>query len=245
MSEWVSKWPITTPVNIYAPLGPTRILLHDPARTRASSHALTRYTTSGSACSTGSSSVSESPVRMNRGRVPSYLREGRGRVEQISRGVISIEHAWKNNRRDTHSIRSYYEGMKEQQEAAGSRSRGLSNMSNVVLGDDRIHWDKSFSQEAFKLDAVRARSVKRHANFSEKVRRFVAAAALVMVEVVVVVGSALHIASCANVPLPPPRPPPPPPPPPPPTAPRPPQLTHPRNAVQDGAPTVLGLQGCK
>jgi len=126
---------------------------------------------SGSACSTGSSSVSESPVRMNRGRVPSYLREGRGRVEQISRGVISIEHAWKNNRRDTHSIRSYYEGMKEQQEAAGSRSRGLSNMSNVVLGDDRIHWDKSFSQEAFKLDAVRARSVKRHANFSEKTER--------------------------------------------------------------------------
>ena len=98
-------------------------------------------------------------MRLNRERVPRYLREGRGQVEQISRGVISVEHAWKNNKRDTRSVRSYYEGMKEAQEAAGCRSRGLSNMSNVVLGDDRIHWDKSFSQEAYKLDASRAQLV--------------------------------------------------------------------------------------
>ena len=122
-------------------------------------------------------------MRLNRERVPRYLREGRGQVEQISRGVISVEHAWKNNKRDTRSVRSYYEGMKEAQEAAGCRSRGLSNMSNVVLGDDRIHWDKSFSQEAYKLDASRAQLVKRHSNFNEKVRSF----EVVVVAVVAVV----------------------------------------------------------
>ena len=59
------------------------------------------FGTNSSASASGGasdSSASDSPVRMNRVRVPNYVREGRGRVEQISRGVISGDNTFKVSR---------------------------------------------------------------------------------------------------------------------------------------------------
>lgn len=97
-------------------------------------------------------------------RVPPQRREGRGIVEQISRSVIHPKTVKKVDPEEEYQIHEFYEACRTSEDKPINYQHGLSNYSNVVMGDHRIRFKKSFSQECFKLDGLRARRFRNKPN---------------------------------------------------------------------------------
>jgi hypothetical protein len=62
-------------------------------------------------------------------------------------------------KKDYPSINDYYRAMAQHGDKPIQYQHGLSNYSNVLLGDDRISFKKSLSQDAYNLDPDRATKV--------------------------------------------------------------------------------------
>lgn len=110
----------------------------------------------------GSSVISN---QIGRKRVPQHKRDGRGMVEQISTGMVSLDAACrttipKGTRPvNLESVYDSFEESKKNDARLGSlpgHTVGAGNRSNIMFGDDRIRFKTSYSQEVYKLDPQRA-----------------------------------------------------------------------------------------
>jgi hypothetical protein len=77
---------------------------------------------------------------------------------RISESLLVSDMNVKGKKKDYPSINDYYRAF-AQGEKPIQYQHGLSNYSNVQLGDDRISFKKSLSQEAYNLDPDRAAKV--------------------------------------------------------------------------------------
>lgn len=100
---------------------------------------------------------------LGRKRVPRHKREGRGMIEQISVGTLTVDASSKKTNRmhSSPNLTNIYNSFQEmnQNKRIGSlpgHCVGAGNRSSIVFGDDRIHFKRSFTQEAHKLDPARA-----------------------------------------------------------------------------------------